>query len=291
MTSPAVNTARVSGDDGPWPAAGFAAPFYDAVRADLAAFVAFPNVAELSALANERNLQAANGVALRFLEADATGRQADGLGIVDNPYELRVHDEGAIETRPGNWHDLFNALSWLAWPKAKAALNALHVRELLSAADRTRRGAARDVATLFDEGGAVVAVSDPLFADLADLLRGMRWRHLFVARRADVVRHLRCFVFGHALLDKARDPYKAMTAHALLLPVPPDFHPLPVARQVALLDARVAEWLADPSNLVSAAQLGPLPLLGLPGYCEANLKPAFYDDAQVFRPARLRITQ
>jgi hypothetical protein len=289
MTMRTISAAQARGDDTPWPVAAFAAPFYDTVRPDLAVFDGFPDVTQLNNLAAARNLRSANGTALRFVEPGLAGaRRAAGLGAADNPYELRVYREGAIETRPGNWHDLFNALSWLAWPKTKAALNALHVRELESQEARAPRGVVRDRATLFDESGAIVACSDD---SLTELLRGMRWRNLFVARRADVVSQLRCFVFGHALLDKARSPYKAMTAHALLLPVAQDFHDLPAARQVALLDAMTARWIADPSNIASTTRLAPLPLLGLPGYCEANLEPAFYDDAQVFRPARLRVAQ
>jgi len=45
-------------------------------------------------------------------------------------YELHVGRHGEVPTRPANWHDWFNALAWLAWPKAKAALNARHVRAI-----------------------------------------------------------------------------------------------------------------------------------------------------------------
>jgi len=45
-------------------------------------------------------------------------------------YERRVHASGAVATRADNWHDLFNALVWRAFPQSKNALNGLHVREL-----------------------------------------------------------------------------------------------------------------------------------------------------------------
>ena len=32
--------------------------------------------------------------------------------------------------RADNWHDLFNVLVWCTFPRAKAALNACHVREM-----------------------------------------------------------------------------------------------------------------------------------------------------------------
>jgi len=41
-------------------------------------------------------------------------------------YELRIAETGEIETRTQNWHDLFNALVWIAFPGTKAAINAQH---------------------------------------------------------------------------------------------------------------------------------------------------------------------
>jgi len=38
-------------------------------------------------------------------------------------YELHIAQTGEVETRPGNWHDLFNALAWVAFPRRKAAIN------------------------------------------------------------------------------------------------------------------------------------------------------------------------
>ncbi len=196
-----------------------------------------------------------------------------------------MHRDGRIETRSGNWHDLFNALCWLAWPRAKAALNALHVQQAQADQTAPRRGAARDLATLFDESGAVLACSDPA---LTALLRDFRWAELFCARRAQVLAGMRCFVFGHALLDKARAPYKGLTAHALVLPVRRDFLSLPAAQQVGRLDAMLAEWFAESSNLDGTRRLSPLPLTGLPGFCKDNANPAYYDDINVFRAGRAR---
>ena len=36
----------------------------------------------------------------------------------------------SVETRPGNRHDLFNALAWLAFPLSKAGLNARHAAQI-----------------------------------------------------------------------------------------------------------------------------------------------------------------
>ncbi len=285
-----ARSAGVSMDSPDWLAcaAAFDTPFYDAVREQLRALQRFPDLAELNALADSCAPRAvnANGKTLRFVPP-IPGNTRSGLAIADNHYELRIHREACVETRPDNWHDCFNALSWLAWPQSKAALNALHVREQ-DAAETTipaKRSPVRDAATLFDEGGAVLTCSD---SALADLLRNFRWRELFCMRRADAVAQLRCYVFGHALLDKARSPYKGLTGHALIFQVPQDFLGLPEALQLGRLDTLLAAWINEPANLRSTHCFAPLPLLGLPGFCDDNTEPAYYDDVSVFRPGRSR---
>jgi hypothetical protein len=173
----------------------------------------------------------------------------------------------------------------MAWPRAKTALNALHMRAPDVVPAPGRRGVARDVATLFDEGGAVIACSD---SGLAALLREFRWKELFCGQRSCVESHLRCYVFGHALLDRARQPYKAMTAHALIFPVAREFFAQESRRQIATLDGMLADWFGDAANLDSTAKLAPVPVLGFPGFFAANADPRFYDDVTVFRPGRLR---
>jgi hypothetical protein len=265
-----------------WPASQFAGAFYDAVRGPLDSLVAFPDLATLNRLARKAVLQTSAGRPLAFVAPAATGK---GLRVVDDRYESRVQRDAAIETRPGNWHDIFNALVWLAWPRAKATLNALHVNALGNAVTPGRRGVARDLATLFDESGAVIACAD---IGLAALLMEFRWKELFCGRRAEVESHMRCYMFGHALLDRARQPYKAMTAHALIFPVTPEFFTRDSAAQIAALDAMLADWFGDAAKLDSMAALAPLPVLGFPGFFAANVDPRFYDDANVFRPGRLR---
>ena len=265
-------------------AAVCASPLFDAVRAQLDDLCGAWDVAALNSLAAKKQpaILSGGGVPLRFVVPAPLA--ARSLRVIDPPYELRAFARGEVETRAGNWHDAFNALTWLAWPRAKAALNAVHFRHAL--ADGSRRGAARDLATLFDEGGAVIACSDPA---LAALVREFRWKEAFCERRAGVLARMRCYLFGHALLDKARAPYKAMTAHALIFPVPEDFFSQAPAQQISGLDAMAAAWFADDANLASTAQLAPLPLLGFPGFCEASKNRGFYDDVTAFRTGRMRI--
>ena len=144
---------------------------------------------------------------------------AAGPGTASRHYEERIFRTGEVATRPGSWHDLFNALAWLAFPQTKAVLNRRHHDELARLGDGPARGTARDVLTLFDEGGIVVACATP---ELAQLLGGFEWKDLFWQRRADVVRSMRFLVFGHAILERALAPYKGVTAKALILEVAGD---------------------------------------------------------------------
>jgi hypothetical protein len=198
----------------------------------------------------------------------------------DVPYEVDVHRSGRVRTRADNWHDLFNALVWMAFPRTKAVMNARHVREIERLGTSGPRGTARDVLSLFDEGGVIVAGTD---ASLLALLQGFEWKALFWERRAEVLQKMRFFVFGHALLEKALEPYKAVTAKALLLEVPSDFLDRPAPAQVEEADRLAAQWFARDEALVSTRTLAPLPVLGVPGWAE-NDSAGFYDDPAVFRP-------
>ena len=79
-----------------------------------------PDLADLNALA--AGLTTARGKALRFVRARAPGDRERR-----SCYELHLDETGEVETRPGNWHDLFNALAWITYPRAKTAINAQHV--------------------------------------------------------------------------------------------------------------------------------------------------------------------
>jgi len=199
-------------------------------------------------------------------------------------YEVRIFRTGEVPTREANWHDLFNALAWLAFPTTKAAINSRHY-QLMRQAVRERgdtrgpRGTARDVLTLFDEGGMIVISTDK---ELLDLLQDFRWKELFCTRRSQVVQRMEFFVFGHALYEKALEPYSGVTAKSLLLGVRERFLSADLRTRLDGIDGRAALWFLRPEALVSTRALSPLPVLGVPGWAK-NDDPAFYDDEQVFR--------
>ena len=258
------------------------AAFGSAILAPLAPALArlpadrWPGLEELNALA--AGITTRRGRALRFVRASAPGDRDPR-----RYYELHIDEAGEVETRPANWHDLFNALAWITYPRAKACINAQHVAILEARGDEEarRRSPARDALTLFDEGGVAIASSDPaLFRSIEDFA----WKELFWERRAELLRHMRFFAFGHSLHEKALEPYLGMVAKAVFMPVGDDFHRLEAPRQVARIDAALAEHFADPIRFASPRIMPPIPVLGIPGWHPRTDDASFYDDRTHFRP-------
>lgn len=189
-------------------------------------------------------------------------------------YELEVFETGCVSTRPESRHDLFNALAWLAFPRTKARINALHAVEIPR--ENGRRGRRRDLLTLLDEGGVIVQCADPA---LLEMLRGFRWKALFWDNRSRVLEGMRLAVLGHAVLEKALEPWPGVTCK--VLPVPPGSDP----------DAAAAEWLeALPADAAPRA-LPVMPVFGYPGWHPGSAHAEFYDDTRYFRPSRAKGTR
>lgn len=194
-----------------------------------------------------------------------------------NGYEAHIAATGELPTRAADWHDLFNLLVWRLFPKTKSALNALHEQAL--ADERGGRSRLRDALTLFDESG-VVLLATP---ELAACVREFRWKELFWQRREQLAEQFHVTVFGHALYEKALQPYVGMTGHAVILP-------MPAAGWTTLaLDEVLAGFLAAQPP-ASPRQLHPFPLLGLPGWWPETKQMAFYDNQAYFRPGRRQPT-
>jgi hypothetical protein len=196
-------------------------------------------------------------------------------------YEERIFHRQEVPTRK-TLHDLFNALCWITFPLAKRAINGVHVREL--AREGTRgRGRARDAATLIDESGLILIADTPA---IEALLAAARWEELFIERRLWFSRHSRPFVIGHGLCEKLLQPYKALTAHALVLTVPSDVLRAPMDLQREAADRAAAQAILEPA--LSPGRLVPIPVLGLPGWWASNDEAQFYADPAVFRRSRRR---
>lgn len=195
-------------------------------------------------------------------------------------YEMHIGSSGEVPTRTQNWHDWFGALSWLSWPQSKLALNARHVRAIERG--EVGRGPFRDAATLLDECGVIIPVSDNA---LADTLRAMDWQALFVSRAADWGQRIDSHVLGHALFEQGLAMHIGWCGKALLLPVDEHFFALDYWQRQQSLDARLATLLADDCWLTRPRELLPLPLLGIPGWWPGQ-DAAFYANRDYFRPTR-----
>lgn len=191
-------------------------------------------------------------------------------------YEAWIAQTGCVPTRD-NPHDRFNALVWLSAPTTKARLNALQALAIGTQSSHQHRGRLRDAATIWDENLAVIAACGRI-DELVDGLVSHDWPSLFDRWRSCWASDWKVFVFGHALLEKLQSPFKSITAHVVVVPMPPgDGLTWPE------LDAKLAASLHD---AWTPSRFHHLPVLGVPGWHAANHDPGFYDDPQVFRPAR-----
>jgi hypothetical protein len=250
----------------------------------------FPTLQDCNALlaANQPTITTWNGLPLRFIE------QQFGKLPFEAQYEPRCYLSGEVQLRAHDWHDLFNALVWLAFPKTKAVLNARHYHALVEerASAKTRRGPLRDANTLLDESGVIVAYSD---AQLADLLREFKWKELFWQHRRQLGSGcmdrsgagMQFYLFGHGLYEKTLQPYVGMTGHAWLIKVSQPFFSWPLARQIRDLDGFLAEHLSVAGRCSSTSDLSPVPLLGVPGWAMDNEHAEYYDNTAYFRPGRI----
>jgi len=225
---------------------------------------AFPDSERLNKLLPPRTMNR-DGRSIRFVPAT----ELPGLD-----YERQIFETGRVSTRENNWHDLFNALVWCRLPELKATINSLHFEHL--ADDREgRRGKLRDALTLLDESGVIVSGSD---IDALDALARRDWNGAFVTHRESWGTQLQVLVCGHAILEKCIQPYKAITAHALLIHTPSTY-------SAEDLDQLLGSSLAKRRWLQSPAGLSPLPLAGIPGWWASCVQDdVFYQDHAVFRP-------
>ncbi|AVP99040.1 DUF3025 domain-containing protein [Ahniella affigens] len=191
---------------------------------------------------------------------------ADGLH-----YEQRIFGKGQIATRPGSWHDLFNALIWREYTGLKSALNERYVADFPAGVDRERSRAQMAI-THFDEAGVVVHLSDPARLSAWDR---HDWPAFFRPAPETGRWDVSVTVFGHALLEHLLAPHQLLVGKALVVFGGTPEQALPLAAS-AISSSLV---LNDPQ------ELRPLPLSGIPGW-HAGQTAAFYETAACFRPLR-----
>lgn len=227
-------------------------------------------------------LHTRDNVAIRFVEQDE-----DRVRGFEHAYEPRIYLRGEVQTRRQNWHDLFQLFIWCQFPQCKIQLNALHyhaARGRLSAnPPRLNRSPLENAITLFDECGVIIASSNPL---LLQLIRDMQWQKLFWQYRDQLGSQLHCIIFGHALYEKAMQPYPGLTGNALLIDTDTSFHQLERRRKWRWLDNHIGDIFESESENITTRFYYPFPILGMPGWDSNNRHPEYYANSSYFRPSR-----
>ncbi|MEW6562955.1 MAG: DUF3025 domain-containing protein [Pseudomonadota bacterium] len=244
----------------------------------------FPTLEQLNVLLAARSapIETESGQLLRFVS------QRHGMLPPEQQYEPLCYLTGGVQTREKNWHDFFNALIWMCYPSAKAAINARHFNVLKHGAavgntGTSGRGGVRDMCTLLDESGVLVASAE---GELSGMLQNFQWKELFWERRTVLPKSMQFFIFGHGLCEKALHPYLGVTGQGLILPVDAQFFGWTEPDKCAYLDRRLADYIANPAHCLSTKELTPVPLLGYPGWFTGNEREAFFDNTDYFRPDR-----
>lgn len=238
---------------------------------------AWPAIADYNQQVAQQRKPVCNHLALpiSFIEQGAPAAAfADG-------YEPRIYLRGEVSTRAGNWHDFFNMLVWLTFPQIKAAVNYWQYQALQQRwPTQKTRTPLENRLTHLDENGVIILSSD---AELIELLQDRRWQTLFWQARARVKTSMRFFVFGHALYEKALSPYIGLTGSALIFQVGADFFTQSLLQQLDFIDTMVSRHVYQPGWLMRLNKLAPIPLLGVPGWWQANNVKSFYENKDYFR--------
>jgi hypothetical protein len=205
--------------------------------------------------------------ALRF--ADNVRRQdKHGAGPLrlERLYDGRIAACNEVPTRERDWHDLFNALCFATFPRAKLAL---HRRQYAILQERVPAGSSRlpatrtreqDALTLLDEGGAVIAAEPDAGIALESSDTAARSAALQAAlgcRRARVV------PFGHALFEHLVEGLRCPGGFTHVVELPSIA--VPDSQLLASVDERLARALGDRTLFGSPREGGHLRLdeLGL----------------------------
>jgi len=205
-------------------------------------------------------------------------------------YQMRIFLSGEAPTRPNNWHDFFNAMSWLFLPKVKAALNARHFQcaeERLQfpwkvkGGNRTRE---QDLLTLLDEGGLVVATENDF---LWQLICQRQWQRLFLEHADDLASQVVFIPIGHALFECALANHPRIHASTIRVRFQSSkrrvFSEGVSLSELSLIDELAALEIKRRAQMCSPDDLHALPIWGIPGWHPHSGEQTFLADRSYFR--------
>ncbi|MDT0593930.1 DUF3025 domain-containing protein [Glaciecola petra] len=222
----------------------------------------------------------------------------DVFEYANESYEAYIYKYKKIPTR-NNWHDFFNGMIWLQFPKTKQYFNQQHVTEIKSSqtnalngqnrSNSKNRSAIRDRLTHFDECGLV------LFTDqtwLENALDNHDWQQIFVKNKALWHSHIIPVVLGHALWEMLLNPFIGLTAKATVVSVSSetlttliqDNQQVGDKQRLLNVDEMLLTHLIDKKLIFKRKPWKPLPLLGIPGWSKNQQNEAFYANTDYFMP-------
>jgi hypothetical protein len=209
---------------------------------ELCRLSAFPDGAALSRWVEAtRGEHAPELEPLRFVEVRPRPRRAK-RGVVElaELYDARITCSSEVPCLSQSYHDLFNALMFKAFPRAKRALHARQYRALTGWAESGterlpgRRTREQDALTLFDEGGSVVVCPTQLEA---------AFEAGAVLPLAEAGASAKLVLFGHAVCEHLSEGQTGLrsSARVLFLPEVPDG-----TRLLEVVDAFIERLVRDP---------------------------------------------
>ncbi|MEY3900882.1 MAG: hypothetical protein RL189_188 [Pseudomonadota bacterium] len=254
---------------------------------------AFPDLRALSLVAAEDSVaevRSGGGFPIRFVKQQRVMRnRRNDLGWHAN-YQLRIFLTGEVPSRPDNWHDFFNAWTWIYLPKLKAAINSRH----FSCIDETsefpwktgggNRSREQDMLTLFDEGGLLVVTDDD---GLWDLLSTRRWQDFFREYGTNDCQRVMFIPVGHALFECALKGHPRLHASCIRVNCRPSEFSLSTREgwknALATVDELAALKISRRTHLRSPDELHALPIWGIHGWHPRAGEDAFLSDSSYFR--------
>lgn len=200
----------------------------------------------------------------------------------DLPYEENVFKHRKVYTRLDSWHDFFNDITWILWPKTKWAIVNAILSQSLEQKKTKNRTPKQSFLAQFDECGMLIVTTK---SSLVYDVQQHNWTDLFFHKRAQ---HswFESIVFGHGLMEKALEPYIGMTGKAMMIVVNPQYFYLSSALRLKFLDHIVSELISASYCPQSAKALQPFPMLGMPGWYQQNERKEFFEQKNYFRAKR-----
>jgi hypothetical protein len=198
------------------------APYFRGVRAFLAQLDlplpedTFPGIPFYNELATRLAAVCPDVPRLQFFQAPhvPSRRKKSDLGI--KRYEEEVIETGRVPMREEFWHDFFNNLSWLLYPRFKMELMKVSYQAYLKRRGiDQRRSTIEDFTTMTDEASVLLVTASGTTQP---------------------------FIFGHALFESALFERVNITAMTLSFSLKEDLAP-DLFTQYQQIDRAAAEWI------------------------------------------------